>query len=596
MTEKRRGFARLALASVVAILAQFAPTRAADAYETRAFIPRPPTGEEKALVDPRFYHNYIAGLLAERSGDYHLALERFLRAAEIGADESHILFEKIAALYIRFEDYRAALDAAEAGLEINPDAERLLELCAAIAIKERRYEDAAGYYARLESIRPDFPPYALRRALAIYHSGRKKAGLKQIARIAKKYPDDLAVSASYARLLIADSKFRRAERELKRSVNRHPNDLTPSSALAAFYQSRDRYDDAAAVFEKYIKRNPGSSVARERLIDVYISSGDFDGAIERLDRADSGADSDGALELKIAAARLKLAESVSSDKKLFELALEDFQRVREKRPDDDSILVYIAYVLEKLERYRESVATLDQIRSPTSIADRAIQLKVAELRSKTGDDYNALKTILDLLRNDPDDHQLNGFAGSLNLKMDRARLAVKYFERAIELEPDNPEYHFRLGVALERERRIDESIAAMSKVIQLDPDRAAALNYIGYIYATQGIKLGEAERLLKRALTIEPDNEYYIDSLAWVYFKQRRFKEALELSLRAANDGEPNRTAFEHLGDIQKKLGHEERALRAYERALETKPIDAREAERSGALRVKINQLNNMRR
>jgi len=60
----------------------------------------------------------------------------------------------------------------------------------------------------------------------------------------------------------------------------------------------------------------------------------------------------------------------------------------------------------------------------------------------------------------------------------------------------------------------------MKKVLEIDPDNAETLNFIGYSYAERGINLDEAESMLLRAIELKPGNGYFIDSLGWLYFKK----------------------------------------------------------------------------
>ena len=63
-------------------------------------------------------------------------------------------------------------------------------------------------------------------------------------------------------------------------------------------------------------------------------------------------------------------------------------------------------------------------------------------------------------------------------------------------------------------------IASMKKAIELNPKNAAALNYLGYTWAEMGVQLDEAEDLIMRALKIQPNDGFYIDSLGWVYYQK----------------------------------------------------------------------------
>ncbi|HOO91284.1 MAG TPA: tetratricopeptide repeat protein, partial [Syntrophales bacterium] len=156
--------------------------------------------------------------------------------------------------------------------------------------------------------------------------------------------------------------------------------------------------------------------------------------------------------------------------------------------------------------------------------------------------------------------------------------------KGISLSPNDIGLHFRLGVLCGKRNKQRESIEAMETVLTLDPDNADAINYIGYSYAERGIKLDEAERLIKRALQLKPDNGYIIDSLGWVYFKQNRVKEAIEFLEKARDLLPEDPTIAGHLGDAYKKDGQIERALDVYQRALNMNP-------QNGDLKEKITNI-----
>ena len=95
-----------------------------------------------------------------------------------------------------------------------------------------------------------------------------------------------------------------------------------------------------------------------------------------------------------------------------------------------------------------------------------------------------------------------------------------------------------------------------------------ALNYLGYMWAEKGENLDEALAMVQRALELEPDSAAYIDSLGWIYFRQGDYRQALEQLDRAARLLPRDGTVQEHLGDVQRALGNVGEARTAYERAL----------------------------
>ena len=114
--------------------------------------------------------------------------------------------------------------------------------------------------------------------------------------------------------------------------------------------------------------------------------------------------------------------------------------------------------------------------------------------------------------------------------------------------------------------------------IKKDPFHTNALNYLGYTYAERGTNLDEAEDLIKRALKFRPNDGYILDSLGWVYFKKKKFDEAL-IELEKSWKLAPNDPVIgEHLGDVYVKKSLWEKALKVYRRILEINPT-AKEKE-----------------
>jgi Tfp pilus assembly protein PilF len=90
------------------------------------------------------------------------------------------------------------------------------------------------------------------------------------------------------------------------------------------------------------------------------------------------------------------------------------------------------------------------------------------------------------------------------------------------------------------------------------------MNYIGYAWTQKGVRLNDAERLLKRALGLRPDNGYIQDSWGWYLFTRGRVREAV-VELEKAAKLKPNEpTILEHLGDAYLRANLVEKAFIQY--------------------------------
>jgi tetratricopeptide (TPR) repeat protein len=83
-----------------------------------------------------------------------------------------------------------------------------------------------------------------------------------------------------------------------------------------------------------------------------------------------------------------------------------------------------------------------------------------------------------------------------------------------------------------------------------------------------GKNLDEAEKLILKALELEPNDGFFIDSLGWVYYQKGDYKRAVSELERAVSLVVDDPTIIEHLGDAYEKLGRQQEALDRYRRAL----------------------------
>jgi Tfp pilus assembly protein PilF len=110
------------------------------------------------------------------------------------------------------------------------------------------------------------------------------------------------------------------------------------------------------------------------------------------------------------------------------------------------------------------------------------------------------------------------------------------------------------------------------QILEVDPDNALALNYLGYMYAEKGINLEEAKTMIEKALAIDPDNGAFLDSYAWVLYKMGRYEEAIIPMKSAIEIDQNDAILYDHQGDIFAALNQLDRAVESWENALKLDP------------------------
>jgi len=125
-----------------------------------------------------------------------------------------------------------------------------------------------------------------------------------------------------------------------------------------------------------------------------------------------------------------------------------------------------------------------------------------------------------------------------------------------------------LGAIYEKQKIFDKAEDEFKKALAANPKNGPVLNYYGYMLGDLGIRLDEAQALVKSALKDDPYNGAYLDSLGWIYFKQNRFSDA-EATLRRALERESHdATIHSHLAEVYAKTGRSTLAAAEWEKSL----------------------------
>ena len=130
-------------------------------------------------------------------------------------------------------------------------------------------------------------------------------------------------------------------------------------------------------------------------------------------------------------------------------------------------------------------------------------------------------------------------------------------------------FYYYFGAAAERQKDYILAEKLFLKSIEIDPNFAESLNYLGYMWADRSEKLNQALEFIERAVKLDPKNAAFLDSLGWVYYRLNQPKKALDYITRSiALTEEPDATLYDHLGDIHQAMGQRKEAVEAWNKSL----------------------------
>ena len=245
------------------------------------------------------------------------------------------------------------------------------------------------------------------------------------------------------------------------------------------------------------------------------------------------------------------------------------------RPDSDLLQTLVAEVIEQQDRYVDAAAAYARIdtSSPRFAIARLAQARnlaradlpdqaIAALREMTtAGTQSALASILlgDILRGEE--------------RFDEAIAAYDAAEAQLgTITADNWRLLYSRGIALERSGQWERAEADLQKALQMQPDEAFVLNYLGYSWIDRGEHLEKAEGMVQRASELKPEDGFIADSLGWAYYRTGRYEDAVRELERAITLQPVDPVINEHLGDAYWQTNRKAEARFQWRRALNFKP------------------------
>ncbi len=245
------------------------------------------------------------------------------------------------------------------------------------------------------------------------------------------------------------------------------------------------------------------------------------------------------------------------------------------RPDFPFAQAALANVYERTKRFARANQVYDTIR-PKSALEVSISIRKAYNLNAMDDTDNA-KVVLDrLIAARPADIMPLDAIGTILRGRKRYREAIGYYSRLLKLLPDQRKlywgYWYARGTCYERIKDWPNAEKDLLKSLELDPDQALTLNYLGYSWVDQKINLERGLKMIEKAVSLKPDDGYIIDSLGWAHYRLGDFTKAVKYLERAVVLRPEDPILNDHLGDALWQVGRKLEARYQWEQALTLKP------------------------
>lgn len=517
-------------------------------------------------------YDVLVAELARIEGDFEAARAAFLRASAKDPDSAY-LHERLSRLAWQLDDIEGAVEEAERAFELDPDSLRVRLFLGRLYRLRRDFEGLDRVLRDAEG-----RPLDADSTYVLYQVAFERGDLVEAENLARQLaeaePDQLRGLLALASVAERRSDFDSAEAVVRRGLEIFPDHFLLYMRLAQIERARGDREGEIAVYREVLRSHPRHYGILQGLGQAQVDANDLEGAIETFRRIVDYYPED--------VNSLRRLASLEFSAGRYESAAQRLEAALERKPDQPDLAFALGQIRKAMDDPDGAIEAFGRIdRQSPNYFDARIQIAaILEVQER----YDEAIREIEALRRFRPDRQLDLHLAGLRIEAGDFEGGVAAFEALLDGSDADAEVYYQLGVQYGTHGRVDEALQAMQKVLELEPNNANALNYIGYSWAERGENLDEAEELIRRALEIAPEDGYIADSLGWVYYKmaelllrESRRSEALELLdqaqaqlSQAAEMTGGDSVVIEHIGDVLLLKGDKEGALERYEKAVET--------------------------
>ncbi len=519
--------------------------------------------------------HFVKGEVALSRNDLVRAVHEYEQA--VAADpNTPMLRMRLATLYVRTGKLDGALAQAQQVVATDPNNLEALELLAGALSARGRDDEAVQLYERVLAIDPDrSEPYLYLGALYSRRGDVDKA-VAALKKVVARNPGSVLGYYYLGRVYSAAHQYDKAEQNYLAALKLSPQSELVLTDLAINFELEGKSQKAIELYERVLALNPQSVVVRKRLGSIYVGQKRLDDAIAQYREVEKSDSEDAHTKIGL----------IYLEKGDLERAASEFDLVLAAEPGNHRVRYFLSSVCAERGETDRAIDELGKIPPDSEYYVDARVRRAYLLQKEKPDD--AIAELEQALAAKPDAPELVSYLSTLYKERKEIPKAVALLERLVAHFPENDKYHFMLGAMYDEANDKPRVVEHMRKAIALNPKNAAALNYLGYTMAESGTNLDEAESLIRRALEIEPDDGFFVDSLGWVYYQRGDAKGAVKQLERAVELAGDDPTVIEHLGDAYKRAGRTPEALRAFRDAL----ARSKDTTQTDRLRVKIQSID----
>ena len=446
--------------------------------------------------------------------------------------------ETLANAYINLHQYDKAAAVLESLYDKHRDRDDVLGVLIQLYEEQHEYESAIKTLTLLETVEGKSERLSYAKSNFYTQLGDKKAAIAEMKHLADQYPNDQNYRGLYANALFVNGQKKKALEIYDDILRIEPDNRNALMALLAYEKDEGDPDKADALTEKVLLSKNITSQDRILLMRQEIGQSEQEGG-----------DSTRVLYL--------------------------FRKMLDQPQMDADIAILCATYMNLKQMPNDTISgVLEQVLK-VAPDNAAARLQLVSYAWQANDMNRIISLCQDARQYNPDEMAFYYYQGIAYYREGQLDQALNAFHNGIDVitQQSDPnivsDFYAVMGDILHQKGNDKEAFAAYDSCLVWKDDNYGCLNNYAYYLSEKGIQLDKAEQMSYRVIKAEPKNATYLDTYAWILFKQGRYTEAkIYIDQTLQCDSDTSAVLLEHAGDIYYFAGEKERAVDFWQQAL----------------------------
>ncbi len=519
---------------------------------------------QKALSingDDAMLYTKIAGLYSD-VGRYEDALGAYKKALKLRPNDAFI-YISMGNILQTIGDYENAYNSFMQAQQIYPEYKYNYLNLANIEYFRKNYKSAIDNYNTFLSAYPEHQEASENLANVYYVSNEPEKACDIYANVYKKYPSAFKDFSNYGMALFDTKQYQASSEMLEKALIDSPDDELVLAKLALSYQNLEENDKALSAFEKVFDLNPKLVALKFDYANLLGNMNKNEEAIEQYKEYITAYPDDADAYRNLGLVYKKLDNN--------DLALFNLEKSYSKDSSNIETKKELALCYHKKLDYINALKYYDlalkaEPENYELIANKALTLHAMNNYVASIEIY---KTLLEKQPNERLEQNLTSasiaYGYDLLNKQDFGQ-AILYFEDAIELSSNEASAYFGLAQANEKMGCVDIALKNYEKAASLAPDNKE--------YNTAYKDFSDTHKLSEDTINpLTQINEQAVsyDSLIKSgdeAYKQQKYNEAIDFYTKAVVFIPQDKVTMLKIANIYKLLGNNAKALSFYDKVL----------------------------